>query len=559
MLASLNVQRNADPELEQSMYLKLTNRYLTSSQEETYTQNDHSLNIELNGDDRNYSTGKPGGDYQSEYVDSAQNNNYDSTYDSQAMQYDDTPVNNVAYANGDGLNDGTSLQTYEYVSGEYDYTQQSYEQYQNGAEDELNYGNTGNDAQYESFSAYTSGYDEEGGNEQQQNHDIDYADTQNTQAYTHYNQDVIDNDALIENTNGYEDYSPSLSDNGQSVPLENTNGYEDYTLSLSATGQSDTVPNDQYNVPTTSYNSHRGASLPSNPVKKNHNIPAHSKHQSLSVLDNPEHTPRPLSPFAQPSYVCKGGQEVGEANYTSQLAEEQEVGEPKYASKRADEQEVSEPKDTQILNSPPKLPHSVPHMTNPGYITSSPSKQTYSPMAKSPMNQVNARKVEEMLNNAPLKKHVAAIGNNPIKMSPKLTSKALHSAYSSFQNLSSEKSSSGQLLSNPLLGRNVLPSRAESFKASLANVMKDDGSKKSAFRMKKSMDDINCLTDNTDTLFMTGEFGEINQPGGLLKIIPIESQLQVSYTWTLKHLDHNSDEKVVSMPFGPRDWQWQLM
>jgi hypothetical protein len=44
---------------------------------------------------------------------------------------------------------------------------------------------------------------------------------------------------------------------------------------------------------------------------------------------------------------------------------------------------------------------------------------------------------------------------------------------------------------------------------------------------------------------------------GQVKVIPTNTKLIASYSWTVDLTV--SDEKIVSVPFGPRDWSWQAM
>ena len=41
--------------------------------------------------------------------------------------------------------------------------------------------------------------------------------------------------------------------------------------------------------------------------------------------------------------------------------------------------------------------------------------------------------------------------------------------------------------------------------------------------------------------------------------IPTATQIQVSYTWKLSKIELLSSEKLVSVPFGPDEWSWQLV
>ncbi|KAI8904864.1 hypothetical protein EDD86DRAFT_258697 [Gorgonomyces haynaldii] len=65
------------------------------------------------------------------------------------------------------------------------------------------------------------------------------------------------------------------------------------------------------------------------------------------------------------------------------------------------------------------------------------------------------------------------------------------------------------------------------------------------------------VIEQEDVFFMSGEFGAIDAPGGLLQMIPSKSELSATYTWTLNL--QKQEQKIVSLPFGPRDWAWQAI
>lgn len=46
---------------------------------------------------------------------------------------------------------------------------------------------------------------------------------------------------------------------------------------------------------------------------------------------------------------------------------------------------------------------------------------------------------------------------------------------------------------------------------------------------------------------------------GVFTEIPTATQIQVSYTWKLSKSELLSSEKLVSVPFGPDEWSWQIV
>ncbi|KAJ3286195.1 hypothetical protein HK104_009145 [Borealophlyctis nickersoniae] len=47
--------------------------------------------------------------------------------------------------------------------------------------------------------------------------------------------------------------------------------------------------------------------------------------------------------------------------------------------------------------------------------------------------------------------------------------------------------------------------------------------------------------------------------GGTYTLVPVPSKLFASYVWVVQGFHQVSDEKLVSPPFGPEDWRWQLV
>ncbi|KAI8826936.1 uncharacterized protein EV422DRAFT_511968 [Fimicolochytrium jonesii] len=47
--------------------------------------------------------------------------------------------------------------------------------------------------------------------------------------------------------------------------------------------------------------------------------------------------------------------------------------------------------------------------------------------------------------------------------------------------------------------------------------------------------------------------------GGQYRIVPVRSRLFASYPWAIEGFMLSDDEKLVSLPFGPASWRWQLV
>ncbi|KAJ3311087.1 hypothetical protein HDV04_004401 [Boothiomyces sp. JEL0838] len=75
---------------------------------------------------------------------------------------------------------------------------------------------------------------------------------------------------------------------------------------------------------------------------------------------------------------------------------------------------------------------------------------------------------------------------------------------------------------------------------------------------RTSMDELKDVVNGLDGSFVQDEFGKIDTPGGLFKIIPLETQLSTTYEWNIP-MESLKEEKLVSLPFGPREWSWQII
>ncbi|KAJ3319919.1 hypothetical protein HDV06_005818 [Boothiomyces sp. JEL0866] len=75
---------------------------------------------------------------------------------------------------------------------------------------------------------------------------------------------------------------------------------------------------------------------------------------------------------------------------------------------------------------------------------------------------------------------------------------------------------------------------------------------------RTSLDDMKNVVNGFDGAYVQDEFGKIDNPGGLFKIIPLETQLSANYVWEIPK-ESLKEEKLVSLPFGPREWSWQII
>jgi hypothetical protein len=73
-----------------------------------------------------------------------------------------------------------------------------------------------------------------------------------------------------------------------------------------------------------------------------------------------------------------------------------------------------------------------------------------------------------------------------------------------------------------------------------------------------SLDQVASTVNTDHSMHIQNEFGRANQPGGKFSIIPLETQIKVNYLWDLD-TEKLGEEKIVSLPFGPKNWAWQIM
>jgi hypothetical protein len=76
---------------------------------------------------------------------------------------------------------------------------------------------------------------------------------------------------------------------------------------------------------------------------------------------------------------------------------------------------------------------------------------------------------------------------------------------------------------------------------------------------RESLNEITSVVNTTSNPYVQNEFGNLEDDGGLFTLIPLETQLQVTYTWNVSRKNLLESEKLVSLPFGPKDWSWQMM
>jgi hypothetical protein len=75
---------------------------------------------------------------------------------------------------------------------------------------------------------------------------------------------------------------------------------------------------------------------------------------------------------------------------------------------------------------------------------------------------------------------------------------------------------------------------------------------------KESLQEVPFVINSLSNVFQQHEFGNINDQG-LCTLIPLETQLHITYTWHIPRAELLEGEKMVSLPFGPREWSWQIM
>jgi hypothetical protein len=76
---------------------------------------------------------------------------------------------------------------------------------------------------------------------------------------------------------------------------------------------------------------------------------------------------------------------------------------------------------------------------------------------------------------------------------------------------------------------------------------------------RESLNEITEVVNTPSNPYVQNEFGKLDNDGGLFTLIPLETQLQVTYTWNVPRKDLLESDKLVSLPFGPKDWSWQIM
>jgi hypothetical protein len=73
-----------------------------------------------------------------------------------------------------------------------------------------------------------------------------------------------------------------------------------------------------------------------------------------------------------------------------------------------------------------------------------------------------------------------------------------------------------------------------------------------------SMENIKRVTANPAKHCVKSEFHE-NDGSSKFTIIPMLSKVQASYQWEIPESEFKSTEKLVSLPFGPSNWNWQVV
>ena len=86
------------------------------------------------------------------------------------------------------------------------------------------------------------------------------------------------------------------------------------------------------------------------------------------------------------------------------------------------------------------------------------------------------------------------------------------------------------------------------------SVVKEDRSNSLA-----SVDRVNHIVASEGLSIANCSFGSPSEPGGMFTITSVESQVYVSYLWTIPAIQSVVEDKLVSPAFGPRDWSWQAV
>ncbi|KAJ3274076.1 hypothetical protein HDV01_003569 [Terramyces sp. JEL0728] len=71
---------------------------------------------------------------------------------------------------------------------------------------------------------------------------------------------------------------------------------------------------------------------------------------------------------------------------------------------------------------------------------------------------------------------------------------------------------------------------------------------------RSSLDELKDVVNGLDGSYVQDEFGKIDNPGGLFKIIPLETQLNANYFWDIP-IDSLQEEKLVLYPKGTGETQ----
>ena len=74
-----------------------------------------------------------------------------------------------------------------------------------------------------------------------------------------------------------------------------------------------------------------------------------------------------------------------------------------------------------------------------------------------------------------------------------------------------------------------------------------------------SLDLVHNIASDPTKHRIQSEFGSVQDSGGKFTLIPLKTQLEAIYNWQIPAIDFEQKEKIVSFPFGPIDWSWQLV
>jgi hypothetical protein len=76
---------------------------------------------------------------------------------------------------------------------------------------------------------------------------------------------------------------------------------------------------------------------------------------------------------------------------------------------------------------------------------------------------------------------------------------------------------------------------------------------------RATLDQVVQAINSSPSEYAGKAYGQPDQPGGQFSVFPLESQLQVSYVWEISASLLKENDKIVSLPFGPLEWSWQVM